>query len=368
MLKQSAQITWMHSLLKPQGMTNKMLLLVFLICVTAQLSFIGDDPYFKITKKDVVFKIPKGFPKPAYMFSNNPITPEGFVLGRKLFYDTILSLDNSISCGSCHQQYAAFAHIDHSLSHGIKDRVGTRNVSGLQNLIWNKNFMWDGGINHIEVQPIAPLTNQVEMAETLEGIIDKLKQRSDYQKAFYEAFKDSSITTERIMKSLTQFMGLMISSNSKYDKFIAGKEKLTQSEAGGLNLFRSKCASCHTEPLLTDHTFRNNGIPPNPRLNDKGRALITGQENDNYTFKVPSLRNVALTFPYMHDGRYRNLNEVINHYSDSTNFSEGSDPQLKQIGTLTKEEKTDLISFLLTLTDKTFIYDRRFADPNYIRR
>jgi cytochrome c peroxidase len=344
---------------------NKFLFFVFLSIVFLQFGFDDDDPYFTITKKDVAFKIPKGFPNPNYSFSDNPITPKGFILGRKLFYDTILSLDNSISCGSCHQQYAAFAHVDHSLSHGIKDRIGTRNVSALQNLIWNKNFMWDGGINHIEVQPIAPLTNKVEMAETLDGIVAKLKLRPDYQKAFYEAFNDSIISTERIMKSLTQFMGLMVSSNSRYDKYIAGKDKFTLSEKKGLDLFRSKCATCHKEPLFTDHSFRNNGITPNPMLNDKGRAIITENEDDNYKFKVPSLRNIELTYPYMHDGRFRNLTEALNHYGNSTNFAAGTDELVSEIGTLTKEETEYLRSFLLTLTDKTFIYDRRFADPNF---
>jgi len=346
---------------------NTFLFVLFSLVVFLQFSFQLDDPFYKITKKDVVLKLPKDFPKPVYDFTNNKITAEGFLLGRKLFYDTILSLDNSISCGSCHQQYAAFAHIDHALSHGIKDRVGTRNVPALQNLIWYKEFMWDGGVNHIEVQPLAPLTNPVEMDESLEGIVAKLQGRSDYRKAFFMAFKDSTITSERILKSLTQFMGLMISSNSRYDKYMAGKETFTASETNGLSIFRSKCASCHKEPLFTDQTFRNNGIQTNPRLNDKGRALITGLEIDNYTFKVPSLRNVALTFPYMHDGRFKNLNEVLVHYSDSASFAKGNDPFLQKIGSLSKQDINDLQAFLYTLTDKTFVYDRRFADPNFVR-
>jgi cytochrome c peroxidase len=348
-------------------MIYRILSLFFILVVFLQFCFEIDDPFFKITKKDVVFKIPKGFAKPVYSFTENKITPEGFILGRKLFYDTILSLDNSISCGTCHQQYAAFAHIDHALSHGIHDRVGTRNVSALQNLAWSKNFMWDGGINHLEVQPISPITNKVEMAESLEGIISKLKKRADYQKAFYLAFEDSLINTERIMKSLSQFMGLMISSNSRFDKYIAGKEKFSDSEKNGYQLFMSKCASCHKEPLFTDQTFRNNGILPNPRLNDKGRAIITENDDDNYKFKVPSLRNVELTFPYMHDGRFKNLNEVLKHYNNSSNFAEGTDDLIFKIGKLSQTELNDLKLFLLTLTDKTFIYDRRFADPNFKR-
>ena len=132
------------------------------------MAFIEDNPYFIINKKDVEFKIPKGFPKTVYDFRKNKITPEGFVLGRKLFYDPILSKDSSISCAFCHQRFAAFAHIDHSVSHGINGLLGKRNVPAIQNLAWESSFMWDGGINHIELQPIAPITNPVEMNETLE--------------------------------------------------------------------------------------------------------------------------------------------------------------------------------------------------------
>jgi cytochrome c peroxidase len=346
---------------------NTFLFSFLCLVVFLQFRFQSDDPFYKITKKDVALKLPKYFPKPLYDFKKNKISPEGFLLGRKLFYDTILSSNNSVSCGTCHQQYAAFAHIDHALSHGVNDRVGIRNVPALQNLIWYKEFMWDGGINHIEVQPLAPLTNPNEMDETLEGIVLKLKRRADYRKAFFMAFKDSTITSERILKSLTQFLGLMISSNSRYDKYKTGNETFTLSETNGLSLFRSKCASCHTEPLFTDQNFRNNGIQTNLRLNDKGRALISGLEKDNYTFKVPSLRNVALTYPYMHDGRFKNLNEVLVHYSDSVSLAKANDPLLHKIGALSKQDIKDLQAFLNTLTDKTFVYDRRFADPSFVR-
>lgn len=332
------------------------------------LAFVSsEDPYFLITKKDVILTIPKGFPEPSYTFKNNKITPEGFVLGRKLFYDPILSKDSSISCGSCHQQFAAFSHIDHALAHGIGGRIGKRNVPALQNLIWNKEFMWDGGINHLEIQAIAPITNKDEMDENLEQVIIKLNQRKDYRIAFYRAFKDSTVTSEKMLKSLTQFMGLMISANSKYDRYIAGKETFSEKEMMGLNIFRSKCANCHKEPLFTDNAYRSNGLPINKRLDDKGRHVITGNENDRYKFKVPSLRNIELTFPYMHDGRFRNLNEVLNYYSDSSKHSNYSDTLIHNIGELSKEEITALFAFLLTLTDKSFVYDRRFVDPNFNR-
>ncbi|MFZ4543374.1 MAG: cytochrome-c peroxidase [Saprospiraceae bacterium] len=309
--------------------------------------------------------MPKGFPDPTYNFKNNKITPAGFVLGRKLFYDPILSKDSSISCGSCHQQFAAFSHIDHSLAHGIGGRIGKRNIPPLQNLIWSTAFMWDGGINHLEIQAIAPITNKDEMDENLEHVISKLNQRNDFRKAFYKAFKDSTVTSERMLKSLTQFMGLMISANSKYDKYIAGKGNYSEEEMSGLKLFRSKCANCHKEPLFTDNTYRSNGLPANKRLDDKGRQVITGNENDIYKFKVPSLRNVELTFPYMHDGRFRNLKEVLNYYKNSAKHSNYAGDLVHNIGELSIEDVKALNAFLLTLTDKTFVYDRRFANPNY---
>lgn len=325
----------------------------------------SEDPFLLISKKDVKLSIPKGFPKPNYTFKNNTITPEGFVLGRKLFYDPILSKDSTISCGSCHQQFAAFSHIDHALAHGIGGRIGKRNVPALQNLIWNTTFMWDGAINHIEVQALAPLTNKDEMDETLERVIAKLNENSDYRIAFYKAFKDSIVTSEKMLKSLTQFMGLMISANSKYDRFVAGQENFSEEELRGLILFRNKCADCHQEPLFTDNKYRSNGLLANKRLDDKGRKVITGNENDMYKFKVPSLRNIELTFPYMHDGRFRNLTEVLNFYSDSAKHSNFSDTLIHHIGVLSKEDISTLNAFLLTLTDKTFVYDRRFADPNF---
>lgn len=343
------------------------LLVIFVGIFIFSFRFIDDDPFYVITKKDIQLNLPKHFPKPTYSFKNNKITPEGFVLGRKLFYDPILSKDSTVSCASCHQQYVAFAHIDHALSHGIEDRIGIRNVGALQNLIWNTSFMWDGGINHIEIQPIAPITNKVEMAEDLGNVLLKLNRNKSYKKAFKQVFKDSIISSQNLLKSLTQFMGLLISSNSKYDKFISGKTDFSIEEKKGLDLFRQKCASCHTEPLFTNNTFISNGLLPNIKINDKGRYTITGVESDLYKFKVPSLRNVELTLPYMHDGRFRNLNEVLNFYSNPKQHSRYADILLADIGVLTTEEKNCIILFLKTLTDKEFLYDRRFADPNFVR-
>lgn len=339
--------------------TSILLLFIFLLN-----SFIEDNPYFIITKKDVELKIPKGFPKPLYDFSKNKITPDGFILGRKLFYDPILSNDYFTSCASCHQRFAAFAHIDHALSHGVLGKIGKRNVPALQNLIWKDAFMADGGINHLDLQPIAPITNPVEMNETLSNVIKKLQNDTVYPQLFYKAFGDSIVTSEHLLKSLSQFLSLMISSDSRYDKYIRGDEKFTDQEFAGLKLFRMHCENCHKEPLFTDNSYRNIGLKPDTALRDSGRMAITGLQSDFNKFKVPSLRNVAMTYPYMHDGRFKNLQMVLDHYSNG-NFATDYDKSIEKNIGLSAEKKSDLIAFLKTLTDKTFLYDRRFADPNF---
>ena len=325
--------------------------------------FIYDTPFFTISSKDVELKIPKGFPKPYYTFDKNTLNPDVFILGRKLFYDNLLSKDHSVSCGTCHQRIAAFAHIDHRLSHGIYAKIGTRNVPALQNLIWKDAYMWDGGVNNLEVQPINPITNPIEMDETLSNVILKLKRDSSYVTLFKKAYKDSLINSERLLKALAQFTGLMISAGSRYDKYMNGKDTFSSSEKRGLQLFRAKCSSCHKEPLFTDNSYKNNGIKSDTSLNDKGRSMITGNEKDRNTFKVPGLRNIAMTHPYMHDGRFRNLKEVLDHYANRQNYDSVVDPLLLKNTALTEAEKKEVLAFLLTLTDKDFLYDRRFADP-----
>lgn len=328
-------------------------------------SFAPQNDYFLITKKDVELKIPKSFPKPFYDFKTNKLSPEIFTLGRKLFYDPILSKDSSTSCGSCHQRIAAFAHIDHPLSHGINGLIGNRNVPALQNLIFRDAFMWDGGVNNLEVQPINPITNPVEMDETLNHVVMKLQRNEVYRKMFQSAFKDSVINSERILKSLAQFTGLMISSDSRYDKYKRGEDTLSKNEINGMKLFGVRCANCHSGELFSDNSYRNNGIRPDTSLNDIGRSKVTGIKTDDNKFKVPSLRNVEMTYPYMHDGRFRNLNQVLDHYGNGNYFTENYDLSLNKTKGLSKQEKDNIIAFLKTLTDKTFLYDRRFADPDF---
>jgi cytochrome c peroxidase len=341
-------------------MNNKSVILLLLISCIFVVGF-ATLKESEISKKDVELIIPGNFPKPLYDFKNNRISPEGFMLGRKLFYDPILSKDSTISCQTCHQRVAAFAHIDHSLSHGIEGKIGTRNVPALQNLIWKDTYMWDGGVNNLEVQPINPITNPIEMNESLLNVIQKLKKNKNYVSLFKQAYKDTVINSERLLKALTQFTGLMISADSRYDNYLAGKDTFSAQEKKGLQLFRAKCASCHKEPLFTDNSYRNNGLRPDTSINDIGRGKLSGAATDNYKFKVPGLRNIEMTFPYMHDGRYKKLKDVLNHYGSE--HPAKVDPDLKTTGTLSDAERKDIIAFLLTLTDKRFLSDRRFENP-----
>lgn len=317
-----------------------------------------------LTKEDVKFYVPAGFPQPVYDFANNEVTPDGFSLGRRLFYEPMLSRDNTVSCAFCHQQVSAFANTNHQFSHGIDGLFGTRNAPALFNLAWNQTFMWDGGINHIESQPLGPVANPVEMDESFVNIIAKLNAVPSYRNDFTKAFGDDSITTQLICRALAQFMGVMISANSKYDQYQQGTASFSAEEEHGLALFRSKCVSCHTEPLFTDRSYHNNGLPGDPTINDVGRMHITNDPADSLKFKTPSLRNIAVTGPYMHDGRFSSLSECLDHYSSGITNSPTLDPLLAGGIPLTAQEKADIIAFLSTLTDNTYLSDRRFADPN----
>lgn len=318
---------------------------------------------------NISFKVPDQWPSPVYQFENNPLTREGFKLGRKLFFETALSRDNSVSCASCHQPFAAFSQFEHPVSHGVEERVGTRNSPALFNLSWYTSFFWDGGVNHIELQPFAPITNPVEMDETLEGIVNKLNANDSYRALFKEAFGTEEVTTQRISRALAQFMCMMVSDQSKYDKYSRSEPgvSFTADETAGLAVFRSKCASCHTEPLFTDFSFRNNGlelIPNTKGMIDSGRAVITPFDlSSRYKFKVPTLRNLKYTAPYMHDGRFTSVDQVLGHYSNGIHQTPNLDPQLTNGISLSDEEKQHLKAFLNTLNDESFVKDIRFQEP-----
>ncbi len=303
---------------------------------------------------------PAGWPQPHYDFADNPLTAAGFELGRRLFYDPQLSRDGSVSCGSCHQQFAAFAQLDHRVSHGVGGAQGKRNAPGLFNLAWQPDFMWDGAVHQLELQPLAPLQNPLEMDEKLDHVLGKLQADPTYRAAFSAAFGNDQVDSQRMLRALTQFIGTMVSANSRYDRYVSGSEPFSATEVQGLQVFRAHCASCHSEPLFTDFSYRNNGLDAAPR--DPGRAGVTEAPADAGRFRVPSLRNVALTAPYMHDGRYATLDAVLDHYIRDIRPSATLDPRLAGGIALTASERSALLQFLDTLTDESFVHDPSFAE------
>lgn len=307
------------------------------------------------------FEKPEHFPEPAYKFETNTVTKEGFELGKKLFYDPILSANNTISCGSCHIQTSAFTQHGHSVSHGIEDRLGTRNSPPIMNLAWNTSFFWDGGVFDLDLQPIAPITNHVEMDNTVENVLERLNDISNYQELFKKAFGTDEITSTRFLKALSQFMVMCVSSNAKYDSIQRGEAHYTVSEQAGYTVFQQKCNACHKEPLFTDHSFRNNGLSISS-VDDKGRFGVTLNEEDKYKFRVPSLRNLNYTPPYMHDGRLLDLEGVLDHYASDIQHTQNLDPLLSDGISLTTEERTNLLAFLKTLDDRSFLLDKRFSE------
>jgi cytochrome c peroxidase len=315
------------------------------------------------TKQDLMerffgFKQPENFPPRVY---KKEVTQAGFELGRKLFYEPRLSRNNTVSCGSCHIQSAAFTHHGHDISHGIDDRLGNRNATPIMNMAWHSTFMWDGGVFDLDLQPIVPITNVVEMDETIENVLNKLRNHPQYPELFKRAYGSTEITSSQMLKALSQFMVMLVSANSKYDSVKLRKTTFTEAEQQGYQVFQQQCNSCHQEPLFTDLSFKNNGIGPGP-ANDEGRGPITLNPADKFKFKVPSLRNLAYTAPYMHDGRFRSLDAVLNHYSDEVKNMPTLDPLLKNGIALTASEKIQLKAFLNTLNDKNFITDKRFAE------
>ena len=310
------------------------------------------------------FIVPPYFPPPAYRFQNNPRTKQGFELGRKLFYDGILSKDGNFPCSSCHQQFAAFATYEHRLSHGFNNQFSFRNAPGLFNLVWSKELDWDGGINHIEVQPLAPILDPHEMSENLDMVIGKLKKDKAYPGLFRAAFGNSAINSQQILKALAQFTASLVSATSKYDKVKRGEAVFNQYEKTGYSIFQQKCASCHREPLFTDFSYRNTGLALDSSLNDMGRMRITGRREDSLKFRVPSLRNVFLTFPYGHDGRFSTISDVLEHYNSGIVSSITLDSSLQKGIRISENDRFYLISFLGTLTDSQFVRNPLYADPN----
>ena len=304
---------------------------------------------------------------------DNPQTVEGIALGKRLFYDRILSADNSQACASCHAPQNAFTD-SAQFSVGIDGSIGTRNSMPLFNLAWNydERFFWDGRVFSLEHQALEPVTDPIEMANTWETVIQRLSDHPEYPQLFRAAFGDVPITKELTTKALAQFERILISSNSKFDRYLMGIAELTPQEQNGFDVFmdeeRGDCFHCHgnpNNPLWTDNLFHNNGL--DAVFTDNGLGDFTGDPADNGKFKSPSLRNLAYTAPYMHDGRFDTLDEVIDHYSEGLQYSPTIDPLMKKVDEggvqLSDQDKADLEAFLLSLSDPSFLNNPAFINP-----
>lgn len=312
--------------------------------------------------------LPNNFPPIQEDFKDQKLTKYGVELGKKLFYDGRLASDNAVACAFCHIQENAFTHHGHSISHGVQGREGFRNAPPLQNLMYLKTYMWDGAVTELQQQPIIPITAHEEMDESMGNIVKKLQNDSEYKKLFKVVYGDESITAERILKSLTQFMSIMISADSKYDKVIRNEGAVfTAEESAGREIFNQKCASCHKTDLFTDHSYRNTGLAFNPVFKDHGRMRVSGLASDDMNFRVPSLRNVEYTAPYMHDGRFYSLKAVLDFYDSGVENQPNLDAELKKVSgkigiPLSEQEKIYLIAFLKTLSDPKFITNPALAE------
>lgn len=312
--------------------------------------------------------------------ADNPLTEEGVKLGRMLFYEPRLSGSDLISCGSCHQQKLAFTD-GKQFSTGLDGSLTKRNSMSLANLLWVRNFFWDGRSPSLEDQAVFPLTDPHEMGQSLEESVRKLRQDRDYPEAFRQAFGSPEITPNRIVKAIAQFERTLISADAPYDRYLNGSYTMSGQESEGMDLFMNgpspqarlrgaNCAHCHGTPKLFKELFHNNGLDTEPL--DVGRMDFTGQESDRGRFRVPTLRNIAVTAPYMHDGRFQTLAEVLDHYNEHIQPSETLSPFLQGISNepggaslmLSSGEKAAIVAFLHLLTDSAFLTKPEFADPH----
>ncbi|RPD45258.1 cytochrome-c peroxidase [Hymenobacter sediminis] len=326
--------------------------------------------------------LPTNLPQNVGVPSDNPLTEEGVALGRKLFYEVRLSRTGTQSCGSCHQQSKAFT--DGLARAAGVDGQHARGTMSLANVLWEKTLNWDGAATSLEQQARLPIENPLEMHQLLATGVQKLQQTDLYPPLFQQAFGSSTITEANVLKALAQFERTLISANSRYDKYIRKEGTLTATERAGAALFANHpdqvsgffvrgaaCHHCHIseDGLFSSPDFFNNGL--DVAFTDIGRAGVTNQSTDRGKFRAPTLRNIALTAPYMHDGRFQTLEQVLDHYNEHVQAaSPGVDVNVLMSNTpggtrldLTATEKAQLVAFLKTLTDSTFITDKRFSDP-----
>ena len=323
----------------------------------------GTHPY--------VLNVPPSLPPPP-ITPGNPLTVEGVALGQRLFNEKKLSGNNTQACSSCHVTNVAFSNAPNKLSKGIDGKLGTRNAMALFNLSYQHSFFWDGRSPNLRAQALQPIQNPVEMHTTLAAVISKLSKDVSYVNQFKTAFGTPGITAARIGAAIEQVESTILSGDSKFDRVQQRRATFTAQEQRGADLFRTPfnprqnqfgadCARCHGGPLFSNFAFRNNGL--DAKFTDLGLGAVTGNPADNGKFKTPSLRNIAITGPYMHDGRFATLEQVVAHYSNGIVQSPTLDPGLarQQGGVhLSAADQAALVAFMKTLTDNTF---RPLATP-----
>ncbi len=333
-----------------------------IICSTlvAGLAFLWADHQPPAGSTPVTLKYPASFQKPK-LPADNALTKERVALGERLFHDTILSIDGTVSCAACHVVEFAFSD-DVDLSRGFEGRLGKRNSPPLFNLAWKEHFFWDGRARTVREQVLQPIQDHLEMAANLKSVIYRLNRRKSYREDFEKAYGPGPISSETLALALENYLLTLISGDSKYDRFMAGKAKLTPQEEAGRKLFFTPlqkggagCFECHSGPHFSDFDYRNNGLPIIEDLKDFGRFQVTGKKEDRLLFSTPSLRNIAITSPYMHDGRFAKLEEAVAHYNSPLHRSPTLDSKLKPNGLKFDDQKTAaLVAFLRTLTDPQY--------------
>ena len=350
---------------------KQQLILFFFLAVA--LSACKKEPVMSVRDQiptAVALAIPAGFPE-VKANADNPLTVHGIALGRLLFYDTRLSGNNKVSCASCHHQDLAFSDGIALTDLGVSGDQLERHSPALFNLAWADGFFWDGGAKNLESQAFGPITNVHELQQDLNQLEWELLQVPDYVERFNAVFKDG-VKATNVAKALAQFQLTLVSANSKYDQYQGGTAILSSIELSGMNIVNARCKSCHRGELFTDNAYHNNGLDKS--FDDRfegihqGRYRITHDLPDMGKFKTPSLRNVMLTAPYMHDGRFSDINEVLDHYTSGMKISPSTDPLLYQnhgqVGIpLTTVERQSIISFLATLTDHEFLTNKKYSNP-----
>lgn len=338
-----------------------------------------DSPMDVILQDTTLYNLTYGALPAPNLPNDNTLTEQGVELGRMLFYEKILSKDGTQSCASCHRQEHGFSDTTR-FSIGVEGLPGKRQAMSVFNMAWNSNeFFWDGRAHLLRDQAILPIQDELEMNESLENVLSKLNDSKMYRDQFTRVYGDDDITIDKMALAMEQFMLSIVSYDSKFDQWNAGTTELTESEERGRLLFETEynpffpefsgadCAHCHGGSNFENDLYMNNGLDSDIDFVDIGREAVTNDPQDRAKFKVPSLRNIALTAPYMHDGRFNTLEEVVDHYNEGIHPSTTVDLAILATNDtgllLTDEDKVDLVNFLHTLTDQTFVNDARYTDP-----